>query len=375
MMSQVFHCSFIFCSYCYFMLNNVKTAIRGGTKMNIGWKEIKRNKLKFLIIGSIVFLVSLLTFIISGLASGLSQDNAALIKDMPDGEFYMTEEAVETYTFSKIDKEVQTEILTEQKDAVAFSIQMGFFHDDKDKQRSVAFVTSTESALFETVHNGEIILDQSLEKEGIRVGDRLTSEQFSGEFIVKGFVNQKKFSHAPVAYISNENFQEMYRTESMQFLFLPSGTINEDLGLQVFNKDELLQTLPSYRAEQMSLNMIIAFLIIISGLLFAIFFYMMNVQKIGLYGILKAIGIKTRTLFTMMWTQMIIIMIIALVLSTICSQLFQAFGPSEMPFYLTTEATIQLSIIFFVVGFIGATISALQIKKVEPLRAIQQGEM
>ncbi|MFC4386682.1 ABC transporter permease [Gracilibacillus marinus] len=343
--------------------------------MNIGWKEIKRNKLKFFIIGSIVFLVSLLTFIISGLASGLSQDNAALIKDMPDGEFYMTEEAEETYTFSKIDKEVQTEILTEQKDAVAFSIQMGFFHDDKDKQRSVAFVTSTESTLFETVHNGEIILDQSLEKEGIRIGDRLTSEQFSGEFIVKGFVNQKKFSHAPVAYISNENFQEMYRTESMQFLFLPSGTINEDLGLQVFNKDELLQTLPSYRAEQMSLNMIIAFLIIISGLLFAIFFYMMNVQKIGLYGILKAIGIKTRTLFTMMWTQMIIITIIALALSTICSQLFQAFGPSEMPFYLTTEATIQLSIIFFVVGFIGATISALQIKKVEPLRAIQQGEM
>src|SRR5690625_6421637 len=46
------------------------------------------------------------------------------------------------------------------------------------------------------------------------------------------------------------------------------------------------------------------FLVVISGMLFGIFFYMMNVQKIGLYGILKAIGMKTSKLFQMMWTQM-----------------------------------------------------------------------
>jgi putative ABC transport system permease protein len=52
-------------------------------------KEMKKNKVRFLILGSIVFLVSLLTFIISGLANGLSQDNAALIKDMPEGQFFV----------------------------------------------------------------------------------------------------------------------------------------------------------------------------------------------------------------------------------------------------------------------------------------------
>ena len=36
-------------------------------------------------------------------------------------------------------------ILTKQKDAAAFSIQMGFLNDADDKQQSVAFVTSTDS--------------------------------------------------------------------------------------------------------------------------------------------------------------------------------------------------------------------------------------
>ena len=75
--------------------------------MKIAWKEMKKNKTKFLILGSIIFLVSFLTFIISGLANGLSQDNAALIKDLPQGQFYLDKDADKTYNLSKIDEGVQ----------------------------------------------------------------------------------------------------------------------------------------------------------------------------------------------------------------------------------------------------------------------------
>ena len=344
--------------------------------MNIAWKEIKKNKVRFMILGSIVFLVSLLTFIISGLANGLSQDNAALIKDLPDGQFYMAADAEETYNLSRINLSVQDKVLNEAKDAAALSIQMGFLNDEDDKQRSVAFVTSTDSKHFEDVKNGEIILDRSLEEAGIKVGDVLTNNQFSGEFIVKGFVDQKKYSHAPVAFINMENYKEIYRVNEMQLLYVTGEdefpTVS---GLQSFSNKEFLNTIPSYSAEQLSLNMIVWFLVVISGLLFAIFFYMMNVQKMGLYGILKAIGVKTSTLFKMMWTQMLFITIIALSLSVGLSQSFNFIAPEGMPFSLTAATTIQLSIVFLIIGFIGATLSGIQIKKVEPLQAIQQGEV
>ncbi|WP_026909144.1 ABC transporter permease [Paucisalibacillus globulus] len=344
--------------------------------MNMAWKEMKKNKARFLILGSIVFLVSLLTFIISGLANGLSHDNAGLIKDLPPGQFYMTEDAEEMYNLSKINSETQDAMLTSHENAVALSIQLGFINDESDKQRSVAFVTSTDTDLFEQVSSGEVILDRSLEEEGIKIGDILTNNQHHGTFVVKGFVDQKKYSHAPVAFISTEDYQEIYRTSEMQLIFIPElETAQEFTGLQSYSNQEFLQTIPSYSAEQMSLNMIVWFLIVISGMLFAIFFYMMNVQKIGLYGILKAIGVKTSALFRMMWTKMVVITVIALGISIAGSQLFNSLAPNGMPFNLSIQTTVQLSLIFLLIGFIGATLSGIQIKKVEALQAIQQGEV
>ncbi|WP_203248966.1 ABC transporter permease [Sporosarcina beigongshangi] len=344
--------------------------------MNIAWKEISKNKVKFTILGSIIFLVSFLTFIISGLSNGLSQDNAALIKDLPDGQFYMNADANETYNLSRIDENRQATLLKEHPAATALSIQMGFINDKDDKQSSVAFVTSTDSELFPAVAPGEIILDRSLEANGIKVGDVLTNNQFSGEFKVTGFVDQQKYSHAPVAFISMINYQEIYRVLEMQLVFVPGQDKAQDIAsLQAFSNKEFLNTIPSYSAEQLSLNMIIWFLVAISGMLFAIFFYMMNVQKIGLYGILKALGVKTSRLFGMMWYQMIVITVIALGLSVAFSQGFAFIAPEGMPFSLTLATTVQLSILFLGIGFIGATLSGMQIKKVEPLQAIQQGEV
>ncbi|MDR7239229.1 ABC transporter permease [Neobacillus drentensis] len=344
--------------------------------MNIAFKEMKKNKMRFVILGSIVFLVSLLTFIISGLANGLSQDNAALIKDLPNGQFYMTKDAEETFNLSRIDNSIQDKMLQKQKDAAAFSIQMGFLNDSAGKQRSVAFVTSTDSKYFQQVKKGEIVLDRSLEEEGIKIGDALTNNQFNNKFIVKGFVEQSKYSHAPVAYISMDDYKGMYRVNEMQLIFIPGGDSPQvAAGLESFSKKQFLNTISSYKAEQMSLNMIVWFLVVISGMLFAIFFYMMNVQKMGLYGILKAIGLKTSALFKMMWTQMVFITVIAIGLSVALSQVFNMIAPKGMPFHLPAETTVQLSIVFLIIGFIGATLSGMQIKKVEPLQAIQQGEV
>jgi putative ABC transport system permease protein len=343
--------------------------------MNMAWKEIKKNKGRFIILGSIVFLVSLLTFIISGLANGLSQDNAALIKDLPAGHIFMSEDADQTINLSRIDNGVQDKVLNKHKAAVAFSIQMGFLNNNAT-QRSVAFVTSTDSELFMNVKQGEIILDRSMEDKGIKIGDTLTNNQYSGAFLVKGFVDQKKFSHAPVAFINIEDYNEMYRVNEMQLIFIPEETSPESVkGLEMYTKTQFLNTISSYKAEQTSLNMIVWFLVVISGMLFGIFFYMMNVQKMGLYGILKAIGVKTRTLFNMMWIQMIIITVMALAISITLSQGFNMIAPKDMPFSLTLKTTIQLSVVFLIIGFIGATISGIQIKKVEPLQAIQQGEV
>lgn len=188
--------------------------------MKMAWKEMKKNKLRYTILGSIVFLISLLTFIISGLANGLSQDNASLIKNLPDGTFYMEEEADETYSFSSLSEEQQQEITEEQHETTFLSIQMGNFIDTADKQRSVAYVAATDSTHFPEVNTGDVILDASLEEEGIAVGDEITNEQWGQTLTVAGFVEHEKYSHSPAAFINPDDFQAFFHTDSMQLAFI-----------------------------------------------------------------------------------------------------------------------------------------------------------
>src|SRR5690625_2905788 len=147
-------------------------------------------------------------------------------------------------------------------------------YDAEDKQHSVALVTAADSEQYKNAGEGELMLDRSLEDKGIKVGDTLTNKQYSDDLTVKGCVDQKKFSHAAVAYINMNNYKEIYRMNEMQMVFIPGQDKAESIeGLQAFSNKDFLNTIPSYSAEQMSLNMIVWFLVVISGMLFAIFFY------------------------------------------------------------------------------------------------------
>src|SRR5690625_5530552 len=99
--------------------------------MNIIKKKIKKIISYFNKLVLIIFLINIITLIISGLANGLSQDNAALIKDMPEGTFYMEDDADETYNLSKVDTDLADEIIDVNEGATALSIQMGFMNDQK----------------------------------------------------------------------------------------------------------------------------------------------------------------------------------------------------------------------------------------------------
>src|SRR5699024_12815058 len=98
-------------------------------------------------------------------------------------------------------------------DCCEFYIQMGVYQDEKDKQQRVAFVAAIDSDDFESIDDGNIILDESLQDEGIEVGDKLSSEQLDDGFTVQGFADEAKFSHSSVAFINEEDYKEMYHTD------------------------------------------------------------------------------------------------------------------------------------------------------------------
>ena len=340
--------------------------------MKMAWKEMMKYKTRYLILGSIIFLISFLTLIISGLANGLSFDNASLVKNMPEGTYYMESEAEEQYNFSEISDSQREAIENSHNDAVFLSIQMGELEDGDDQKHGITYVAATENDIFPNVEKGQVVLDESIKEDGISAGDELSTKLYDNHFTVTGFAEQEKFSHSPVAFVHPDDFMGMYQSEGYQMAYTEDKAEDVD-EMAAFNQGQFLNTIPSYSAEMLSLNMIIVFLFVISGMLFAIFFYMINVQKLGTYGILKAVGVKTLTLLRLMWVQMILITLISLILAISLSQLITLILPEGMPYQLTIETSAVMAAGFFIIGFIGATLSGLQISKVEPMEAINQG--
>ena len=340
--------------------------------MNIAIKEILKNKLRYSILGTIILLIAFLTLAITGLARGLSFDNASLILDMPEGTFYMEESAEDKHNFSAISDEQISNLNEAHENMTLMSIQMGEVEDSSGQAHSLVFVTSSGTDIFPMAEQNELLLDGSLQDEGIKSGEEVSTRLISDSLSVSGFTDQQTYSHSPVAFIHPDNFSELVQSDVPQIVFVEDEAVAID-GLTAYSNDEFLNTLPSFSSEQMSLNMITYFLYAISGLLFAIFFYMINVQKLTTFGILKAVGVKTITLFKMMWTQMILITLIALGIAIGISQLLIMVMPDAIPFQLTWEVTLFTSAVFMIIGFFGATLSGIQISKVEPMQAINQG--
>ena len=70
---------------------------------------------------------------------------------------------------------------------------------------------------------------------------------------------------------------------------------------------------------------------------------------------------------------MAITTIFSLMVSVSLSQLFNIVAPKGMPFTLSIGTTTQLSIVFLIIGFIGATLSGMQIKKLNRYRLYSKG--
>ncbi|EJK6532609.1 ABC transporter permease, partial [Listeria monocytogenes] len=69
---------------------------------------------------------------------------------------------------------------------------------------------------------------------------------------------------------------------------------NLSLGsMELSSSKEVLQGIPGYSEEQGSLLMMIAFLFVIAAFVLAAFFYVITIQKINQFGILKAVGART----------------------------------------------------------------------------------
>ncbi len=364
--------------------------------MFLGLREMLYSKLRYILVTGIMVLIMLLSLILSGLANGLAYDNASAVADNGVPFYAIAKDAQGKVSRSLFDESELASVQEDKsvKDAAVLGQSMQTLkRESDDKKFSIAFFAIQPGTFLdpkissgkglEVTKPDEIVVDSSLKKDGIKLGDILMDDQLNKELTVVGFTENKKYSHAPVVYINMPTWQSinpvLYHQKTPQVSAIaiqPKGDsvhlANKDLS--VLTQAEFLDQIPGYSAEQMTLNMMIYFLIVIGGFILTAFFYVMTLQKTTQFGILKALGTKSSYIAVSVITQVIVISLISILISVGVTLLLPNVLPEAMPFRLSGFTISLYSVIFFVVALIGSLLSMWKINKVDALDAIRGGD-
>lgn len=361
---------------------------------SLALKEIRFFKLKYFLIGLILFLIAALVFIVSGLAQGLALDNASTMEEMDAEVFYLTEDADHRLDRSGILLTGLTEEI--DRDAGWQPFILHRFRLDAETSESKLDVTllpvDPNHFLYPGVSEGEsitasnqlnVVVDESLQADGIAIGDPLYDEDSDTTFTVIGFVENQRHSHTPVVFIAEEAFKhlEIIPNDVANAIALqqPDESMQAEIDKilsdgEWITKDDVIQSIPGYAAEQGSLMMMVAFLIVIAVFVLAAFFYILTIQKINQFGVLKAIGAKNSFLVGATMLQVFALTVISLAVAIGFTSFVQMNLPAGMPFVFDLQLIIVYSAILLTVSLLGALLSSINIVKVDPQQAMGRTE-
>ncbi len=377
--------------------------------MFLAWREILFARTRFLLMGVVLALMSILIVLISGLTAGLVNDGVSGLKAL-DAEVIAFEKDTEissAFTRSTVDV-AETDALAAADgvtgaaplgltivngrnqddvpvDLTLFGVQPGSFIapeglPELSPERPEGRPTDTEPG---------VILSGTLADSGMAVGDTITLEQLGTELTVLGFTDdQRTFGHVDIAYTPLDVWQEIqagarpgeaapaeaYRQASV-IVAQTDGTDADELngasGLDMVTLEESFQASPGYGPETMTLSMIEWFLYIITALVTGAFFLVWTIQRAGDIAVMRAIGATRGFLLRDSLGQAVVILLVSIAVGVgLAVGLGLWLESTPMPYSTEAGPIVGGAAMLFFAGLLGGLIAIYRVTRTNPLTAL-----
>lgn len=359
--------------------------MKGSDQVFLAWQEIKKNKLRFTLITGILMLVSYLVFFLSGLATGLASLNREAVDKWEATAIVLTKESDKSLYQSTMSFDEQSELNANETAVIG---QLNAIANNGDNKQNISlFGIKKEEFLMPKIAEGkvfekanEVIADESLKDEGFKLGDTLTLSSSDEQLTIVGFTEQARFNAAPVLYGSLETFhgvkfgeaaaQNADQINGIVVRDDTASTITKNEELDAIEMETFIESLPGYTEQKLTLNFMIYFLFAISSIIVAIFLYVLTVQKINMFGVMKAQGISSLYLSKSVVAQTFILAFLGTAVGFALTLISGAFLPSAVPVSFDLIEMAIYGMVLMVVATAGAVFSVMTIVRIDPLKAI-----
>jgi putative ABC transport system permease protein len=138
--------------------------------------------------------------------------------------------------------------------------------------------------------------------------------------------------------------------------------------------DQAINDLPGVAQQQTTFNEIIGVTVVIAIVVVALFFALITIERTALYGVLKALGASSSTLFWGVLVQALVVTLIASAIGIAASLILAAvIPPGSIPF-VATPMRLSTSVLYLVIAaVIGCAFSLRRVLKIDPAAAIGGG--
>jgi len=351
--------------------------------MYLTLKELRHEKLKFSALGLIIFLIVFLVLFITGLANGLANDSGSAIKETSAKTFILQKGSESRLNRSELTNKDWNKFENKyHQNAAKLNLSQMTVQktNEASKKTDIAYMAIDakgflnpkvlSGAKLTNADNSKVVVSEKLKSSGYKLGDKFKDSGSGKTFTIVGFTDSKAYSHTPVIYLNQKQWQNLAPQNTNFNAVALKKSVNKVSGYQVINKQTLIDAIPGYSAEQGSLYLMIGFLYIISLFVLAVFFYIINLQKLSDFGTLKALGTKTSYLIKHVLSEMGLLSVVSILISFAITYLIELKMPASMPFSLSTPVLLGTGLIFLAITLLSALLSLIKVVKVDPITAI-----
>lgn len=361
--------------------------------MRLAWRELHRQPGRFVAATAILFLLGSLLLLLSGLVEGLNANNDGLLRSQSADLLVFSRTAQKLIPQSLIPADVVGKIAATSGVTASGGlglVQLGGRLPDAGPRDLINVVVVGYdipiTGVPARIDDGEAWVDSSLRDSGVKKGSVIKVGAARTPLEVIGFVANAGFQTQPTMLVSTASFRKIVAANKPDAV-LPDGatqvvvvsTSTPTATARAIDRATGSTTTLTRSAAAAAipdtgggvLQQIIGLTVIIAAAVVALFFALLTGERVGLYGVLKAIGARNRSIFAAVITQAVVLSLIAGVIASVVAVIFEAALPAgSIPFVLTPGRVVTSLALLLLASVIGASFSLRRVLRIDPASAI-----
>jgi putative ABC transport system permease protein len=364
--------------------------------VSLAWRELVRRPGRFAVAGSALTLLVVLLFLLGGLLDGLFLGSTGAIRAQQADAFVFSSDAQSSFLRSRIGPDVRARIEglvdVEAVDGLGFTLLGARRAADPDAELLDVAVAGYEGGLRDRPAPpaaGQAWADERLRDDGVAVGDVLALGPAGVPVEVAGFVADTSYllqgalwvepgtwravqaSARPDATVGEGVFQALVVRGAGDAAALTRAIDGATAGATAsLTREEAVFSLPGTRQQNSTFTALIGVTLLVAGLVSALFFALLTLERTTTYAILKAIGAPSVKLVLGVVLQAVVVAAGAVALGFLLTLGLEAVIPRGIPVRFEPSRLVTSAGLVILTAAAGGLVSLRRIVRIDPATAI-----